>query len=255
MTSARTPEEPDATRRMPPVSEEETFSSSAHRPPPSWDDGAAPEDATPDDYATRPYPAPPPAEPYPMHAPAGPYSMPAGEPDQGAYPPQYEQTRTPRRRSGGCFGVLLTLCLAVWASIGTVLVLSVWAQASVGTGWAQAVQSTVIDVVSDAPGFAESLMSVPLFLAAGALSVVAAFLLPNAIGAVRGVGVLLMLGGVGAYAGAIIVGLRDFTGQTVSRWQSFGELWPGVEIADVILVPLFFLAALVCILATRPRRR
>lgn len=40
MTRARTPEEPDATRRMPPMPEEEAFSSSAHqRPPqPSWED-------------------------------------------------------------------------------------------------------------------------------------------------------------------------------------------------------------------------
>lgn len=251
MTSARTPEEPDATRRMPPMPEEEAFSSSAHhRPPqPSWEDAPLLEED-----ATRPYPAYPSAEPYPMPAAAAPY-----EPTPGALPPQhqdqYQQEREPRRRSGGCLGVVLTLCLAIWASLGSVLVLSVWAQASFGSGWATAVQSTINGVIRDVPGFAESLVLAPLFLVASGLCVVAAFMMPSPVGVVRGVGGFLLVGAVGAYAGAVILELSDFTGQTVARWQAFGELWPSVAIADVILVPFFFLAALVCVLATTPRKR
>ncbi len=251
MTSARTPDDPDATRRLPPLPEEDTFSSSAHQRPPTqpWHDAPPPEDD-----ATRPYPVQPPAEPYSMSPPAAPY-----EPAPGAMPPQhqdqYRQERAPRRRSGGCLGVLLTLLLAIWASLGTVLVLSVWAQASVGTGWATAVQSTISGVIRDVPGFAESLILAPLFLVASGLCLLAAFTMPSPVGVVRGLGVVMLLGGMGAYAGAVILELRDFTGQTVARWQAFGELWPSVAIADLVLVPLFFLAALVCVLATTPRKR
>jgi hypothetical protein len=211
MTSARTPEEPDATRRIPPTPADETFSSAAHPAPPPWD-----------------------------------YGTPAA---------QHQEATAPRRRSSGCLGVVLTLCLAVWASIGTVLVLSAWAQASAGTQWTTAAEQTISGAISDAAGFGDTLLSAPIFLVASALCVVSALLLPSAAGLVRGLGVFLLLGAAAVYAAAVVLDLEALTGDTLTRWQAAAELWPSVNIADLVLVPLFLLLALVCVITTSPRKR
>jgi hypothetical protein len=210
MTSARTPEEPDATRRIPPTPADETFSSAAHPAPPPWDYGA---------------------------------------------PAAHHQAAARQRRSSGCLGVLLTLCLAVWASIGTVLVLSAWAQVSAGTPWTTAVEQTISGAISDAAGFGDTLLSAPIFLVASALCVVSALLLPSAAGLVRGLGVFLLLGAAAVYAAAVILDLEALAGDTLARWQSAAEQWPSVEVADLVLVPLFLLLALVCVITTSPRKR
>jgi hypothetical protein len=210
MTSARTPEEPDATRRIPPTPAYETFSSAAHPAPPPWDYGA---------------------------------------------PAAHHQAAARQRRSSGCLGVLLTLCLAVWASIGTVLVLSAWAQVSAGTPWTTAVEQTISGAISDAAGFGDTLLSAPIFLVASALCVVSALLLPSAAGLVRGLGVFLLLGAAAVYAAAVILDLEALAGDTLARWQSAAEQWPSVEVADLVLVPLFLLLALVCVITTSPRKR
>ncbi|RJN31806.1 hypothetical protein [Nesterenkonia natronophila] len=210
MTSGRTPDEPNATRRIPPTPADESFSSAAH-PSPPWH-----------------------------------YEAPAARP---------QQATAPQRRSSGCLGVVLTLCLAVWASIGTVLLLYAWAQTSAGTPWTSSVQQTISGAISDSAGFGETLVAAPMLLVAGALCVVAALLMPSAVGLVRGSGVFLLLGAAATYAAAVVLDLEALTGDTLTRWQAAAELWPSVEIADLVLVPLFVLAALVCVITTSPRKR
>lgn len=167
----------------------------------------------------------------------------------------HHQPGSPQRRSSGCLGVVLTLCLAVWASLGTLLLLSAWAQASAGTHWASAAVQTLRGALQDGAGVGNMLLTAPVFLAASALCVVAALLLPSAAGLVRGAGMLLLLGGAAAYALAVILEVTALAGDPVTRWQAAAALWPRVDIADLVLVPLFFIGALVCVLATSPRKQ
>lgn len=257
------PGQPDPTRpmpSMPPDSEE--FSSSRHDPgygrPPQYDAGRPPahqgqgwDPGPPQSNAHYP------VQPHYPHQPGfgGPHHPQQGAPGQGQPAPQGRPVRE-AKRSGGCFGVVVALFMAVFAGVGTILLLNLWMQAGSGGSLPE-----VVELYRMRPRMLlEGVTGLPALVGAGVLCLIAAFCLPSRLGALRGLGVFLMLVANLAYAYGVILWIHPYYpvdglfAAARQRWQTVGELWPTVLAADAVLVPAFLLLTLIAVVASRPRR-
>lgn len=248
------PGQPEPTRPMPmtPPSSEE-FSSSRHDPGYGDPAGAPPTQA--EGFRS---PAHYPAQPQHPHQPG-----PGGpdHPQQGAPGPGWQQSQgapAGQRRSGSCFGVVVALFQAVFAGVGTLLILNTWLQVESGGSLGQ-----LINAYLSRPALLwEELSALPALLIAAGMCVVAAFFLPSRLGALRGLGAFLMLAATVCYVYGVLFWIQwaylgtsaDLIARTVERWQSLGSLWPSVLVADVVLIPAFLLLTLIAFGASRPRR-
>lgn len=282
----------DATQAMPgvppqqpaPYQEEETLSSSAHEPtyqqPPQGFDqpgqdyptqAYAPQDYPPPNYPPQDYSGqnyPPQSYgaapgPYGQYDQYGQYGQQPGQYPQGQFPPGqpqqgHPQPGRPRRKAsrGAWFGVLLTLFLSVFASFGTVLVMTIWSAMTWGVSFGTAVQEVFSGLTSDFGGFMTILTDyfMALFVAS-ILCLIATFLIPLTNPGARTVGILVLLGGAVTYTLGLIYGLNSgtFTG-TFNRWSNFPDWWDNPNIGDLYLVPFFFLVTLIALGSTKPRK-
>lgn len=247
------PGQSDSTRPMPatPPSSEE-FSSSRHDP--GYGGPVEPPPAQQESFHSQ---ARYPAQPQHQLGPGGPH-----HPQQGVSRPGWQQPRgvpaERRHRSGSCFGVVVALLQAVFAGAGTILILNAWLQAGSGGSLGQLINA----YLSQPALLWEEFSALPALLIAAGLCGVAAFLLPSRLGALRGLGVFLMLAANVCYVYGVLFWIQwvywgssaDLIARTVERWQSLGSLWPSVLVADVVLVPFFLIVSLIALVASRPRR-
>lgn len=218
------------------------------------------EEDEPDPYGTG-YPGghsqparPQPAAPAGYHYPAGQY--PGAQPQHGQPPgghapygqAPYGHGGPPpgsRKPAGGGgargFAAFLIFLLALGSAFVLPMLILGWSYATYGGGFGVMTSVNYYpDIIAELPGL----------VAVGIMCLIVTFLAPSASGAARGFGAALLLMANVVLALQLIYWLNNYSwGGTLQRWGSVGDYWPSVWVADVVIVPVFFLLTLIALAA------